>query len=276
MRWRRPGRSAAPASGGPARVAARPRSRATCSAAATLPAACSTTARSRARARAPLRRRCEPRAPDAALAAEGRARGRAPPAPQSRRSCTPRSRRRPRRPTVSCGSRRTCSSSRARTRVSCGCGRSRSQVRELLDAVARTLRGAPAGPASRSTRRPASSSRGDRLRLEQALGNLVDNALRYGCGTVRLDARQRRTARVEPQRGGRGSRLPRRPSSRTRSSASRAPTSREPAAPRASGSRSCRRSQARTAAARPRRTSPAAVRSCTLTALSSGRPTLDR
>jgi signal transduction histidine kinase len=29
---------------------------------------------------------------------------------------------------------------------------------------------------------------GDRLRLEQALGNLVDNALRYGAGTVRLEA----------------------------------------------------------------------------------------
>jgi signal transduction histidine kinase len=31
---------------------------------------------------------------------------------------------------------------------------------------------------------------GDQLRLEQALGNLVDNALRYGSGTVRLEARQ--------------------------------------------------------------------------------------
>ena len=29
---------------------------------------------------------------------------------------------------------------------------------------------------------------GDRLRLEQALGNLVDNALRYGAGAVRLEA----------------------------------------------------------------------------------------
>jgi signal transduction histidine kinase len=32
------------------------------------------------------------------------------------------------------------------------------------------------------------SLHGDRLRLEQALGNLVDNALRYGAGTVRLGA----------------------------------------------------------------------------------------
>ena len=30
--------------------------------------------------------------------------------------------------------------------------------------------------------------RGDRIRLEQALGNLVDNALRYGAGEVRLEA----------------------------------------------------------------------------------------
>jgi signal transduction histidine kinase len=29
---------------------------------------------------------------------------------------------------------------------------------------------------------------GDRVRLEQALGNLVDNALRHGAGTVRLNA----------------------------------------------------------------------------------------
>ena len=30
--------------------------------------------------------------------------------------------------------------------------------------------------------------RGDRLRLEQALGNLVDNALRHGAGTIELSA----------------------------------------------------------------------------------------
>ena len=33
------------------------------------------------------------------------------------------------------------------------------------------------------------SFRGDRLRLEQALGNLVENALRHGEGTVRIEAR---------------------------------------------------------------------------------------
>ena len=35
---------------------------------------------------------------------------------------------------------------------------------------------------------PACRVRGDRLRLEQALGNLVDNALRHGGGRVRLEA----------------------------------------------------------------------------------------
>jgi two-component system OmpR family sensor kinase len=37
---------------------------------------------------------------------------------------------------------------------------------------------------------------GDRLRLEQALGNLVDNARRHGAGTIRLEA-ERRDDRIE-------------------------------------------------------------------------------
>ena len=36
--------------------------------------------------------------------------------------------------------------------------------------------------------RTVSSSHADRLRLEQALGNLVDNALRHGEGVVRVSA----------------------------------------------------------------------------------------
>ena len=35
---------------------------------------------------------------------------------------------------------------------------------------------------------PASSLEGDRIRLEQALGNLIDNALRHGGGEVQLTA----------------------------------------------------------------------------------------
>jgi len=38
---------------------------------------------------------------------------------------------------------------------------------------------------------PGPPIRGDRIRLEQALGNLVDNALRYGRGEVQLSARSR-------------------------------------------------------------------------------------
>jgi signal transduction histidine kinase len=37
---------------------------------------------------------------------------------------------------------------------------------------------------------PGVSVRGDRIRLEQALGNLVDNSLRHGDGCVRLRATQ--------------------------------------------------------------------------------------
>lgn len=40
-----------------------------------------------------------------------------------------------------------------------------------------------------SNRAGERSLRGDRLRLEQALGNLVDNALRHGAGEVRISAR---------------------------------------------------------------------------------------
>ena len=53
--------------------------------------------------------------------------------------------------------------------------------------------GAPRRRARRSARPGAPRtrpSRGDRLRLEQALGNLVDNALRYGGDEIRLAARR--------------------------------------------------------------------------------------
>ena len=80
------------------------------------------------------------------------------------------------------------------------------EVRELLDAVARRF--AAAGRAVEVDAPAGLVVTGDRLRLEQALGNLVDNALRYGSGTVRLAARQD-DGRCHPQRRGRGSRLPR-------------------------------------------------------------------
>ena len=72
-------------------------------------------------------------------------------------------------------------------------------VGELLDAVAGRY-DARAAAAGRSIEVAASSEvivTGDRLRLEQALGNLVDNALRHGSGTVRLEAGERRNGVLE-------------------------------------------------------------------------------
>ena len=63
-------------------------------------------------------------------------------------------------------------------------------VREILDAVAGRY-DSQAAAAGRSIEVAAPEDwicAGDRLRLEQALGNLVDNALRHGDGTIRLEA----------------------------------------------------------------------------------------
>jgi heavy metal sensor kinase len=63
-------------------------------------------------------------------------------------------------------------------------------VRELLDAVAGRY-DSQAAVAGRSIEVAAPADwicTGDRLRLEQALGNLVDNALHHGGGVIRLEA----------------------------------------------------------------------------------------
>jgi signal transduction histidine kinase len=67
----------------------------------------------------------------------------------------------------------------------------RHDVRGLLDAVAgrNDTRASAAGRTLEVSGLQEQVLAGDRLRLEQALGNLVDNALRYGEGTVRLEAR---------------------------------------------------------------------------------------
>jgi two-component system, OmpR family, sensor kinase len=54
---------------------------------------------------------------------------------------------------------------------------------ELLETVARRF-----GRTVEVSARDGETVVGDRLRLEQALGNLVDNALRYGDGTIRVEA----------------------------------------------------------------------------------------
>ena len=60
---------------------------------------------------------------------------------------------------------------------------------DLLETVARRFDArATSEGRTLEVRSDALSLAGDRLRLEQALGNLVDNALRYGTGTVRLEA----------------------------------------------------------------------------------------
>jgi two-component system OmpR family sensor kinase len=65
-------------------------------------------------------------------------------------------------------------------------------VREVVDAVAGRYdsRAAAAGRAIEVASPDDAILTGDRLRLEQALGNLVDNALRHGSGAIRLEARQ--------------------------------------------------------------------------------------
>ena len=66
-------------------------------------------------------------------------------------------------------------------------------ARELLDAVA-GRHDTRAREAGRTIEVEASSDlvlTGDRVRLDQALGNLVDNALRHGAGAIALEAVER-------------------------------------------------------------------------------------
>jgi two-component system OmpR family sensor kinase len=66
----------------------------------------------------------------------------------------------------------------------------RTDIEETLSAVGRRFarRATASGRALEVSVEPGLSARVDRLRLDQALGNLIDNALRYGSGTVHLTA----------------------------------------------------------------------------------------
>ena len=189
-------------------------------------------------ARARLRRRRRPRAPHAARAAAHRARARAAACRVGRRA--------PRRGALLGRGGRPADPARGRSpadrplraRASCPSGSSRCRRRELLASVARRFewRAEEAGRSVQASQPTGSGVRGDRIRLEQALGNLVDNALRHGggaCGSRRC----RSTASssfTSPTRA----RAFRRSSSSTPSSASRDRTRRGQAAAQDSGWRS--------------------------------------
>jgi two-component system, OmpR family, sensor kinase len=85
--------------------------------------------------------------------------------------------------------------------------RSAVPVGDLFESVARRFgpRAEASGRAFDLAARAGETIHADRLRLEQALGNLVDNALRHGAGAVRLEAERRDgdvTLRVSDEGGG--------------------------------------------------------------------------
>ena len=148
-------------------------------------------ARGGVRARAALRRRREPRAAHAARAAADRARARAAPAALARRA----------RGGAALGGggdraadapRRGPAADRALgRRAGCRSGASGSRRAEVLDDVAARFaraRGERGRRARRRARPDGLVLDADPVRLEQALGNLVDNALAHGGGRVELSS----------------------------------------------------------------------------------------
>ena len=193
-----------------------------------------------ARAGAGLRRRRQPRAAHAARASEGRARARAAAAALRGRAEPTPSAPRPRRPIVSPSSPRTSSCSRGRIERSSRSSREPLRVQELLDTVAARFerRATDAGRAIEVEDTETLEVRRTRSRLEQALGNLVDNALGTATARSGLSARTR-DGRRRASRPRRGPGLPGRlPPARVRPL--RAPTTRARAPARASASRSPR------------------------------------
>ena len=135
-------------------------------------------------------------------------------------------------------------------------------VREVLATVARRFESRAMASGRSVEVQPGGDATivGDRLRLEQALGNLVDNALRHGRGTIRLEA-ERSDGRSSCASETRAP-ASRRSSSLRRSTDSPARTRHAAAAAPASGWRSPTRSRGPTAASPTPRTARATVPSC--------------
>ena len=169
--------------------------------------------------------------------------------PHSRRSSARPCGARRRRPTGWPSSPRTCCCSPAPTEGSAAAARAIEAaddphpVRDPL-----RWRGRAAGQARSTSPGDGPSLDGDPLRLEQALGNLVDNALRYGEGAVRALRRPATAGRAARGRRGRG--LPAGVPRAGVRALRRADDARERRAAPGSGSRSSARSPRRTAAAR--------------------------
>ena len=127
----------------------------------------------------------------------------------------------------------------------------RLDLREILEGVGRRFsrRAEEGGREIEVAAPPALVLGADRLRLDQAVGSMVDNALRYGAGTIELSAgageRVGRDPRARP-----GRRDSPRISSAVPSSASAAPRRATATAAAASAWRSSRPSPMRTAARR--------------------------
>ena len=160
------------------------------------------------RPRAALRRRGEPRAAHAPRAAQGRARaGAAAPPPGAQLE----------------GALRSAADEADRLALlaedllvlaradegELALRRSEIHARDLLETVARRFspRAEPSGRTLSVSSPQDPLLSGDRLRLEQALGNLVDNALRHGGGAIRLEA-EAENGTVSPPGERRRHRLP--------------------------------------------------------------------
>lgn len=161
-----------------------------------------------ARTRASVRGGCQPRATHAAGDPQDRARACARRRPHARGAARRAGfGRRGDRPAHAAG-RGSAAAGPDRRRQAAGRARARRARRDARDVVERFARRAHEGRREIEIACTEDlSGRFDRLRLEQALGNLLDNSLRYGAGAIELRA-QARDGRVEIHVADRGKGFP--------------------------------------------------------------------